>query len=228
MHASRKEVHIYDSPEYALGLRWYRAHFPLTLHRLGREPAITGEATPYYLAHPHAPARAAHAVPRAKLIAMLRNPIDRALSHHNHQASRGREPLPFPDAIRAENERLSGELERMLDDERYYSYSYWAYSYLARGRYAEQIERWLQHYPLQQLLVIGSEDFFRDPRREFERVLEFLELPDYDLGEYKKQNVGGAYDGITPALRSELAEYFKPHNQRLYELVGRDFGWENR
>ncbi len=227
MHARRKEVHYFDSPEFALGLNWYRAHFPLAIHRLSNSGCITGEATPYYLTHPQVPARVAAVVPKVKLIVMLRNPIDRALSHHNHQVRRGREPLDFEQAIRAEPQRLSGELERMQADDTYYSHAYWAYSYLTRGRYAEQLERWLQVFPLDQLLVIGSEAFFNDPRTQYKRTLTFLGLPDHDLGEYKKQNTGGAYDGITPELHAELNAYFRPHNERLYALVGRDFGWND-
>lgn len=225
----RKEIHFFDAPEFGHGLGWYKAHFAseraarARSRQLGRE-ALTGEASPYYLAYPHAPRRVVEALPDVKLIVMLRNPVDRALSHYNHQVRLNREPLSFEEAVEAEPERLGGELERMLTDETYYSHRYWAYSYLARGRYAEQLQRWLQRFPRDRLLAISSEQFFESPHSEYQRVLDFLGLARIDLGSYRKQNTG-TYDGMDSGLRERLEAYFEPHNQRLYELVERDFGW---
>lgn len=225
--ARRKEIHFFDAPEFAHGLGWYRAHFPLELkRRSGRANAraITGEASPFYLFHPHAHQRVFDVVPQVKLIVMLRDPVDRALSHYNHQVRKGREPLEFEQAIRAEDERLAGEKARMLADDSYYSHNYWAYSYLARGRYAEQIDTWRSVFPAEQMLIINSEEFFRDPRTQFGETLDFLGLDHFDLGAYGKQNAG-RYDSIPAQLRHDLMLEFKPHNERVYALTGRDFGW---
>jgi hypothetical protein len=225
----RKEIHFFDSPEYANGMSWYRAHFPLHATPASRRPSsaakqITGEASPYYLFHPHVPRRIFDVLPNVKLIVMLRNPVDRALSHYNHQVRMGREQLDFEQAIQAEPARLADERERMTADPGYYSYNGWAYSYLARGHYAEQLELWRTLFRPEQMLIISSEDFFNDPRAEFMKTLDFLELDRYDLEAYSKQNVG-KYDGMAPRIRDQLREYFKPHNERLYDLLARDFGW---
>lgn len=215
----RKEIHYFDSPEYAHGDRWYRAHFPVR-----RAGFVTGEASPYYFCHPHCPARAHALVPDARLIVMLRNPIDRALSHYHHQVRHGREPLPFDAAIDAEADRLAGELERMLEDERYYSHPFWAYSYLTRGRYAEQLERWLRFYPRERMLIIGSESFYADPERWHSATLDFLGLERVPLAAYPRHNFG-EYQQMDPALRTRLDAYFRPLNQRLEELLGERFDW---
>lgn len=227
--ARRKEIHFFDAPEYAQGMSWYRAHFPLEKQRkqgATAAGAITGEASPYYMFHPHAHQRVFDALPQVKLIVMLRNPVDRALSHYNHQVRKGREPLDFEAAIKIEDQRLAGEKQKILADDRYYSHNYWAYSYLARGRYAEQIETWRSVFPVEQMLVINSEEFYRDPHTQFGQTLEFLGLDSFDLGAYGKQNAG-RYDSISAQLRRDLTAQFRPQNERLYELIGRDFGWND-
>ena len=76
----------------------------------------TGEASPYYLFHPHVPGRVAEHLPRVKLIAMLRDPVERAYSGYQHEVGRGFETLSFEEAIEAEPGRLEGERERMIAD----------------------------------------------------------------------------------------------------------------
>lgn len=229
--ASRKEIHYFDSPAFAEGENWYRAHFPLDSVRkalgiIRGAPVITGEASPYYLTHPATPKRMYQLVPDAKLIVMVRNPVDRALSHYQHQFRKGRESLSFGEAISAEEGRLAGERRRMVDDEYYYSRDYWGFSYLTRGRYAEQLEHWFSVFPPNQFLILDSEDFFRDPSTVYAQALAFLGLPSHELVRYERVNSGGEYSGMEPELRQRLSAYFEAPNRRFYELVGRDFGWE--
>ena len=104
----RKEIHYFDQ-SFSKGLLWYRKYFPLQYKNL-----IAGDSTPYYLLYPHAPMRAFECIPSAKLIVLLRNPIERAFSLHNMNLKRPdvNETLSFEDAIAAEPERLSGEIDR--------------------------------------------------------------------------------------------------------------------
>src|SRR6188508_1226206 len=81
--ALKKEVHFFDS-FYFKGSDWYLAHFPLR-----SEAAQTGEASPTYIFHPEAPRRVYDAFPQVKLIALLRNPVDRAYSHHQMESGGG-------------------------------------------------------------------------------------------------------------------------------------------
>ena len=95
-------------------------------------------------------------MPDARLVALVRDPVDRALSHYQHEVALGREPLSFEDALAAEDERLRGEVERLLADPRYFSREWWSHTYKARGRYAEQLERWLEVFPHEQLLIAAE------------------------------------------------------------------------
>ena len=142
---STKEVHFFDQT-YGRGLDWYKAHFRRVdaADRLSRRTGascLTFEATPYYIFHPAIAERIAQCLPKAKIIIMLRDPVDRAYSHYQHEKSRGYEPLSFEEALENEPHRLQGEEERLREDESYVSRSYMRYSYIARGLYAEQLAR---------------------------------------------------------------------------------------
>lgn len=214
-----KEVHYFDLAHHR-GVGWYRAHF----QPAGRLGEISGEATPYYLFHPRVPALVAHDLPASKLIVILRNPIDRAFSHHNHERALGYEALSFEEAISSEPDRLEGETERLLEDPRYRSFSHQHHSYLSRSHYAEQLERWFQHFSRNRFLILSSEDLFEDPAAALAQTQRFLGL-EPDIPDDLTPRNARSYAPIGDGLRERLRKEFEPHNQRLYELVGRDFGW---
>jgi hypothetical protein len=213
-----KEVSYFDR-HYRRGVRWYRGHFPV---RPGDRKV--GEASPGYLFHPLAPERVQAIVPDARLIALLRDPVDRALSHYHHEVGLGREPLTFEEAIEAEPERTRGEAERLAREPGYFSHAWWDYTYLARGRYEEQLERWLAVFPQEQLLVVASDELAAEPGETYAGVLEFLGAPAHELGSYPRV-YEQSYTEMRPDTRSRLVEHFAEPNRRLYELLGRDLGW---
>jgi hypothetical protein len=227
--ALRKEIHFFDL-QFARGSTWYRAQFPSRLYlrytraRHGAD-ALAGEASAYYMFHPWCPARVAATIPGVKLIALLRNPVDRAYSHYHLQVRKGREPLSFEEAVDGEEERLAGEQERMLADPGYASFNHRRYSYLARGRYAEQLERWMKLFPEDRLLVLRTEDLEEDPGKVLGQALRFLGVPDWAPARFAKHN-RAAYPPMDGQTRRRLISYFEPHNRRLHELVGRDFRWD--
>lgn len=222
--ASVKEVHFFDL-FYQMGRNWYRAHFPTRMAMWRRSGAITGEGSPYYLFHPHAPRRMHETIPNARLIIILRNPIGRAQSHYEHTFRRKLENLPFQDAIAEEPGRLAGETAKILADKSYYSFNHQEYSYLARGLYADQLQAWEKYFPRDQMLVLINEELDADPDATYARIFEFLGVPPFSLGGFVRSNVA-KYDKMSPELRERLAEYFRPHNQRLYEWLGRDLPWD--
>lgn len=217
-----KEIHYFDL-HYQEGLRWYRGRFPYA-HRL-RVGALTLDASPYYLLHPLAPERAAALLPGAKLIALLRHPVERALSHYQHEVRGGREPLAFDVAIDREEERLRGEEARVQADPTYYSHHLHRHSYLRRGVYVEQLRRWTRYFPRSQLLVLQSERLFRDPVATTATVHDFLGLRPHRLSHYKPF-LHGSYERALPAeLRGKLNAFFEPHNRELFSWLGEEFDW---
>lgn len=229
--ARNKETGFFHTRRYGMGQFLYRASFPKTTQerRAGRtngSKVVTGESTPEYLFYPQVPGRVRKVVPRARLIALLRNPVDRTYSHYQHKVREGWEPLSFEEAIDREPERLKGERERLLADPRYQSHNFLHFSYLARSVYVDQLKAWREFFPEDQILVLKSEDFYEDPSSSVARTLEFLGLAAVGMESYARYNAGGYAGQIDPALRKRLVDYFRPHNQRLYEYLGRDLGWD--
>jgi len=113
----------------------------------------------------------------------------------------------------------------MAADPRYNSWNYGCWSYLSRSRYAEQVERWLSQFPREQMLFLKAEDLFAMPEETLVDVHRFLDLPAHATQQQPRLNTG-EYDAVPSAVRQQLTAYFRPLNERLYELVGTDFGWE--
>jgi hypothetical protein len=227
--AFRKEVHFFDK-NLRKGIGWYKEHFPLLAHKYYRTAVlrrgfVTGEATAAYIFYPHAAKKILETVPHARLIVLLRNPIDRAYSHYQHESSLRFEHLSFEEAIKREPERLDGEREKILADENYDSYPYRHYSYLSRGVYVDQLESWTKLFSKEQILILRSEDFFADPATVFHQVVRFLDLPPVDLADYKPYNAR-EYTTMDAPTRRWLSRFFEPHNRRLYDFLGRNLHWE--
>ena len=179
---TEKEI-LFFNAHWDRGLDWYRSHFPSTneRERFSQEhgrPSVTGDATASYLLHPWTPERAARVVPGAKLIVCLRDPVDRALSQFHAGRRRSYEPLEtFEEALAAEPGRLGPEAARVEADPGYFSRPFHLWAYAAGGRYAEQIERWLAHFPQEAFLFVSFErDLVADPVQGLRRIQAHLGL----------------------------------------------------
>lgn len=128
--------------------------------------AAVGEASPNYLYSPTAPERIREHLPDARLIAILRNPVDRAYSHFLHLVRSGREPLrDFGAALDAEPERIAAGWE-------------WSWHYQRMGFYGKQIARYLDHFDREQLTVYLFEDFKADPVALTQDIFRVLGVDD--------------------------------------------------
>jgi len=214
----RKEVHYFDL-NYGRGEAWYRAHFG----RRG-EPGVSLDSSPYYLFHPAVPRRMHELLPDARLIVLLRDPARRAYSHYWHERDKGREDLSFESAIDAEPERLGPDGEMLASGELAKSQEHQRHSYLARGRYAEQLERWFGLYPRERVHVLRFEDFVKEPLAGLNGTLAFLGLPPAASVKLDARNTR-RYPPMDEATMARLRVYFEPHNRRLEALLGRTFGW---
>jgi len=218
----------YFTHELARGWSWYLGHFPTrwTRRRHARRhgKALCLEASPLYLFDPRVAARAAAALPTARVVVLLRDPVHRAFSHHHERVKNGTESLPFPEALRAETGRLGGELERMLAEPAYSSRPWDWYSYRARGEYAGQVRRWLDAFGRDRVLVLRSEDLYADPDATLARIQAFAGLDPVRLPAGKRNRNPGD-DRIDPASESLLRAWFAPHNRRLAELLEEEVWW---
>lgn len=189
--ASPKEVHFFDR-HFDRGLDWYRRQFR------GTEGAdVVGEATQSYMYDTAVLDRMAESLPDARLVAVLRHPVDRAYSHYWFNRSRGREPLSFPEAVRQEPERRAhartpAERRRI--------------SYVDRGRYLAQLQQVAARYPRDQLLVVLFEAMRDRPEVAYRTVCRFL----------------GVDDGfLPPRLGTPVNEHVAFRSPRLQRLTRR-------
>lgn len=224
----KKEVHYFDR-NYQKGEQWYRMHFP-TRSFMEEGPdgkkLITGEASPYYLSHPLAAGRLRKLLPEAKLILLLRNPVDRALSNYQHMIRLGIESEPLQRALELEAIRTKGEREKLISDPGYYSFNHHHFSYTARGIYWQELESWFTEFPKEQFLIMDSESFYGNPGNVFLNTQRFLGLMPWEPEKYKTFNSGGDYEPIDPNLRAQLVEFFRPHNEKLFQILGKRFNWD--
>jgi hypothetical protein len=223
-----KEIYFFDK-KFNQGINWYKSFFPTNLSKSKLEKrqktkCLTGEATPRYLHYPHAPKRVHNLIPNVKLIVLLRNPIDRSYSHYQMEVDSGHEELSFEDAIVQEEQKIVDDLKKMEKDENFYSVNFYRKSYLTRGIYANQLKRWFEFFPKEQFLIIQSEELYSNTPKVYEKVLKFLDLPNFKLNSFKAHRMR-KYSNINSETRKKLLDYFKPHNEQLYQLLDRNFGW---
>lgn len=217
----RKETHYFDIGRRAgKTLNWYRAHFPL--RTVAGSNAITGEATPDYSFEPGIAEEIKALNPDARIIFILRNPIDRAISHYFHEVRMGRETLPIEKAFALEKERLAAAVEAGEAGVETLSHA----AYFGRGQYYPQVARYISLFGRENVLVCGSRELFDEPGGCVAKVVDFLNLPQEPARKtYPVRNKGGTRDDVPPSLRDRLARDFVPHNERLRELLGRRLDW---
>lgn len=219
----------YFSYNYWRGWEWFRSQFP-TRRTADRTEAEHGhrlvcfDACPYYLFHPFALERQAAALPDARILVMLRDPVRRAESHYHHSVSHGHEVLPFAEALDREEERLDGEVEKMRVDVEYWSHHHEHHSYLSKGRYAEQLERLFSLYDRDQVMVIQAEAFYRSPEDHLARIADWVGLPHPVYSGAEDRNAH-SYRPMDEAIRARLVDYYREPNEVLYELLGLRYDW---
>jgi len=227
--SSVKEIDFFNRYYYK-GINWYKTQFPLNSKKkwhtkILKKKFMTGEASSTYIYHPLAPKRIKEILPDVKLIAVLRNPIDRAYSQYQMEVIHGNENLSFEEAIEKESERIEGEFEKMGTDETYFSHSYQIFSYLAGGLYAEQLKRWYKYFPKNQILIVDNEELNEKTSYVYDKVLNFLELPCFKLKHFERYRKT-EYSEMNVNTRKKLVEFFKPYNEKLNSLLNTNFGWD--
>lgn len=224
-----KGVHYFDV-QYDRGMPWYQSHFPLNAtaslvrRRTGREP-VTLESAPYYMFHPLAGERIARDLPGVRLLVLVRDPVERAYSAHAHETARGFETEPFEKALQLERQRTDGEAERLAADPTAGSFSHQHHSYVARGQYADQIERLVALVGRERVHVVDSQDMFTEPVPVFDGVTDFLRLPRSRDIRFEQHNARPRQTSMAPEVRSRLEAHFEPYDRRLEAWLPRPPSW---
>jgi hypothetical protein len=223
----RKGVHYFDlHPEESLD--WYRAHFPTastvrSLERRHDGPVVVGESSPYYLWHPLAAGRIAETLPDVRIVTLLRDPVERAYSAHAHELARGFETEPFERALELEEERVSGEEERLRSGEIDRSLAHQHLAYVQRGQYIDQLERMAAAVGRDRFLVLDSADFWADPDQHWPELTSFLGLADAQVT--LAQHNARSRSPMSNVVRQRLNDHYEPFDERLARWWGRTPSW---
>jgi len=142
-----KEIHFFSRPRYAEGVVWYEAHFNKC-----KESQKVGEFSTSYLYSKESAERIYNTYPDAKIIVILRNPMERAVSQYGNAVKGGEIPETMPFETYAETEA----------------------SVLEQGKYAEQLERYFSYFKREQMLILIHEDAKKDPQAFIQGVYAFL------------------------------------------------------
>src|SRR5690606_17940975 len=147
-------------------MRWYSAHFPLSFlaerkaRRNGEPKPVAFESSGYYLFTPAVPDPMTRDLPDVKVVVIVREPQARAFSAYRHERARGFESESFERALELEAARTEGEEAKLLADPDYRSYEHRHHSYLARSRYSEQIQRFVDALGADRVYVVDADRFF--------------------------------------------------------------------
>lgn len=180
------------------GLGWYASQFDASA-------AIRGESSPGYTSpdHPEVAGRMAAVLPGVRLVYVVRDPIERAISQYRHHRADGTEPRTVADAL--------------LDP---------GSQYIARGRYFDRLIPFLRKFGREQILVVSQEDLLNDPGHSLSRLRRFLgvETPVSSASPARRWNVARGGDVVLPRrLRDRLGREFADDIARLRDFTGHEF-----
>lgn len=215
-----KETYYFNR-YYNKGKEWYESHFPAAT----KEGQIALEATPFYFYHEPTAKRIYDTYGNdIKFIVMMRNPIERAYSHFKLNMKRKKAGdrvkhellTAFEDGLQMEHIRLK--------DKGPDTYEQFMFSYINKGEYAKQVQRWFEIFKPENFLFVKSESMFDNTQRVYSAIVKFLGLEKHKLR--KKLAYNSTKKGrMDPKTRKLLSDHFKPHNKELYKILGIDFGW---
>jgi len=215
-HPVDKELDYFDK-KYNANLGWYKKCFPFKSDMKTGE--ITGEASTDYLINIRVPERVFKVFPEIKIIALLRNPVERAYSHFQHNKRLKFEKLPsFEMALKEEEHRIDRNYE--------FGHNHTVFTYKTKGYYATHLKRWFQYFDRKQFLIIESQNLFNNTPQVMLSVCDFLGIQKYNKDNYERYNFWGRYPDMKNSTREMLVQHFTPHNEELYNLLNTNFGWK--
>jgi hypothetical protein len=207
----RKEAHFFDTdnifnkPE--VNYRNYHQLFG------DQDPQkLWGECTPNYMYWHDALPRIYAYNPDIRLLAVLRNPVERAYSAWNMERDRGNESLGFRQAIEQEASRCRSSLPAQ----------HRVYAYVDRGYYSEQIRRIWRYYTRQQTLFIRYESLKQDPQSCLDQVTDFLGVKPMQLQQAEAINSVPYPETMRPEDRQLLTRLYRPEITQLEAMLGWD------
>ncbi|CAD6191323.1 unnamed protein product [Caenorhabditis auriculariae] len=230
---SFEELQFFGGSNYENGIEWYSRHF--------RHSIVVFEKSATYFDNPNAPKQAAALVPNTKVLIVLYDPAKRAYSWFQHLIAHndsGALSAGSLDVILDANEGFAEEGTSLKNVE---AWKKIARRCLSGGRYTQHLERWLQFFPLSQIVFLDGEKFLEKPAEVLHELVEKLDLPAFDFANYIKfskskgfhcrvvqnklkclgKGKGRSYAPMSEATRMRLGKHFSLHNSALHKFLRR-------
>ena len=212
------------------GVGWYKAHYPTVKQKKMLKEKngayCMGDYSARYMMYYPSALRIKKLVPNAKLIVVLRNPADRAYSQFNFK-KKWDDSLSFHDTIEEDEKRLQN-WEYLVENDLITRESHVEVKtpYFTMGKYARHLKEWFKVFPKEQFHFVPTDNMSDDVaiQKTVTKVFKFLGLPDYEITEFGRKNVG-SYEKIDVEERKILRDYYKPHNEELERLLDMKFNW---
>lgn len=219
--AKTKEIQ-YFTLNHEAGREWYENQF-FDVDTRGKH-VITGEASPYYLYHPLAAQRIHALLPDCKIIALLREPVARAYSQYQHFVKYDTTTMTtFARELELEKEYWQTAHFRITNNLTVKDRAHQKWSYLARSRYLEQLDRYARLFPPKNILVVNADNLFKTPEIMLPKICKFIDIA--ALTELPHSNKND-YPQIADSDYISLQEYFKKQNEVLEDTLGIKFANE--
>ena len=227
--AADREVHYFDrSRNYKHGINWYRKQM-----KPAKDSEITFEKSPRYFRTPWSPKRISGMNPNIKLLLLVTDPIKRAVSDFHFCMSSdwkggfdNHEYKTFDEYILRGTDKVDA-----------------TFAPIVRSLYDVSMENWLNYFNLSNFHILDGDSFVQhNPSKELQKIEKFLGIKPYFTNHmffYSKSkgfycltdpgclHFGGKpHPAVTEPVGKRLRKFFEPHNQKFYDLVGRDFHWE--
>ena len=225
----RKDIYFFNNEvHYQKGINYYRAHFPHLAYKKIYEAiygvkAITFDGTPNYFDAPNAAQRIKNEFPDAKIILLLRNPIERAFSNYRMAVKFGFENLSFEDALMLEDERLLSQ-PNFAPTQLAHNYIYQRLTYKKRGLYIHFIKPWKELFH-KNLLILSTENLLNYPQQNMNLVTDFLQLDRFHNYHFEVFNKSANFNEMPAHVKKMLRNYYQPYNQQLYNYLNTDYAW---
>jgi hypothetical protein len=202
-----------DDATFALGLGYYDAQF-----FSDASARVRGEKSTSYIESDLALQRIAATMPDAPIVVVVRDPVARAISNVRFSVQNGVENLPMAEALRAATGAREWDAKR---------FSVSPFDYLARGRYADYLERAVRSIPRDSIYVLVFEELVSDTgviAQLYERL--GVDASFRPSGFHTAVNASDAgNEPVDPEIRDWLRDYFREPNQRLAAFLGRQLPW---
>ena len=222
------DIGFFDQ-NFHLGLNWYRSMFPTKFlkkkiaKKFGK--CLTYDVTPAYIRKPWVARRIKELFPEIKLIALLRNPVDKAYSHYNSKMQvEGDTKTTFEEIVEEDIKTFQKfENTNSIIDDKYFR-NHIEKSPLGRGLYAQQLKIWFELFAPKQILILTSEELSTETNKTMNKIFQFLDLPDYEIPDTAKRSTGN-YTNMKMDTRKKLISFFSKYNQDLFKLLNQEFDW---